>query len=189
MKIQDHTSQPCHCGECQQAGVSMKFADQWSVEFGSTLAMIQCNCGDVFSAHGFHAEVSAKQHEWEKAHEMCAPVKREGSKVFWLSFCDADRPTGQQFLGACLVDVSAAEADEAAIMVMLRFPMAQPGAEWAAAATRKAHRLGCNPGGEVASYEISADNPNLSHYQRGVLMDRATIERIDAEIAAAQPRS
>ena len=176
MKPADHTAPCCYCGECQQ------------VELGFTLAMIQCICGDVFSAQGSHAEVSAKQREWEKAHEMCAPVKREGSKVFWLSFCDSDRPAGQRFLGACLVDVSAEEADEAAVMVTLRFPMAQPDAEWIAAATRKAHQLGCNPGGEVASCEISADNPNLSRYQRGVLMDRATIERIDAEIAAAQPR-
>ena len=53
------------------------------------------------------------------------------------------------------------------------------GAEWLAAATRKAHRLGCNPGGEVASMEIEPDHPMLTHYQFGVLMDRATLERLD----------
>jgi hypothetical protein len=114
-------------------------------------------------------------------------MSAEIRKVFWLSFCDADRPAGQQFLGACLIDVTAAEADEAAIEVALRFPLAQAGAEWLAAAMRKAHQLGCNPGGEVASMEIEADHPNLARYQFGVLMDRATIERLDQEAAQAGP--
>ena len=45
---------------------------------------------------------------------------------YWLSFCDADRPAGQQFLGACVIR---AASHEAAVLT--------------------AHALGCNPGGEV----------------------------------------
>ena len=61
----------------------------------------------------------------------------------------------------------------------LKFPLAEPGAEWIAAASRKAHALGCNPGGEMASAEIPIDAPQLAHYTFGVLMSRADIERID----------
>lgn len=105
-------------------------------------------------------------------------------KVFWLSFCDAHRPTGQQFLGACLIRVDAQEAADAEVELKQRFPHTQPGAgsEWLAAAIKNAHRLGCNPGGEVASCEIPVDHPNLARYEFGVLMDRATVERIDKEI-------
>lgn len=53
---------------------------------------------------------------------------------WWLSFCDADRPVGQQFLGACLVQARG---------VIL--------------AAQEAHMRGCNPGGEVRILEASAD--------------------------------
>ena len=145
------------------------------------MAMIQCRCGDVFRAAGTPASVRTKQKAWEAQHSSCVEQKRDGSKVFWLSFYDADRPKGEQFLGACVVDVTAEEADAAALEVALKFPFAQPDSEWIAAATMKAHRLGCNPGGEVATMEVSPDNPNLSRYTFGVLMDRATVERIDRE--------
>lgn len=99
-------------------------------------------------------------------------------KTFWLSFCDPEKPKGQQFLGACVVSVMAEEVEAAAIEVLLRFPQAQDGAEYIAAATRKAHRLGCNPGGEVASVEVQSDHPMLTHYPQGVLMDRVALEAI-----------
>lgn len=149
-----------------------------------TSVMAVCWCGDVFQASGECDGVDAKQRLWNADHKDCKEQKREDSKVFWMSFCDNDRPEGERFLGACLIGVNAEEADKAAIDVLLRLPFAQAGAEWLAAATSKAHRLGCNPGGEIASAEISVDHPMLTHYQRGVLMDRATIERIDSEIAA-----
>jgi hypothetical protein len=110
-------------------------------------------------------------------------------KVFWLSFCDSERPKGQQFLGACIVEVTAADAEEAFYRLALDFPLAQPGAEWIAAACGKAHALKCNPGGEMASMELPADHPNLERYQFGVLMDRDTIERLDAEIEGERPAS
>lgn len=146
--------------------------------------MVQCRCGDVFQASGSPASVSRRLKTWEAKHTGCAEPTRPDRKVFWLSFTDATRPKGQQFLGACLLDVTAAEAEDAAIDVLLRFPFAQPGAEWIGAVVKKAHRLGCNPGGEVASVEVPPDHPMLAHYQFGVLMDRATVERIDGDIDA-----
>lgn len=141
--------------------------------------MVACRCGDMFHAEGTTADVDAKHKEWSRVHVDCTEKKREGAKVFWLSFCDSALPKGSQFIGGCVVKVTAEEADEAAFDVMLQFPFAQPDAEWIAAACKKAHQLGCNPGGEMASIEIDADNPMLAHYTFGVLMDKATIEAID----------
>jgi hypothetical protein len=45
---------------------------------------------------------------------------------WWLSFCDPERPRGQQFLGACVVR-----------------------ARGVATACRASWTLGCNPGGEM----------------------------------------
>ncbi len=80
------------------------------------------------------------------------------------------------------MEVTADEADLAAIEMMLQFPFAQPDAKWIAAATKNAWALGCNPGGEIASMEVPIDHPMLAKYQFGVLMDRATIERLDREL-------
>ncbi len=52
-------------------------------------------------------------------------------KWYWLSFCDPDRPTGSQFLGAAIV---AASGEIEAVKV--------------------SHVLGCNPGGEVVMVEV-----------------------------------
>ena len=98
---------------------------------------------------------------------------------------EAHKPKGEQCLGGCVVDVTEDDAADASQLLMLRFPHAQAGAEWIAAASRRAHTLGCNPGGEMASVEVPSDHPMLAHYPHGVLMDRSTIERIDAEIEAA----
>jgi hypothetical protein len=46
--------------------------------------------------------------------------------LWWLSFCDPDKPEGSQFLGVALVEGSDAVD-----------------------AVKQAHRLQCNPGGEV----------------------------------------
>lgn len=62
---------------------------------------------------------------------------------YWLSFCDADLPDGEQFLGGCLID-----------------------AEDVADALKKAHRRGCNPGGEVACMQISPEyERNLAKFK------------------------
>lgn len=96
----------------------------------------------------------------------------EQKKTFWLSFCDGDRPKGRQFLGVAVVDVSAEEAADMLLEVMLRFPNAQDGAEWVGAAARKAHRLGCNPGGEVGSVEMPPEWPGYETCPRGELLSR-----------------
>ena len=51
--------------------------------------------------------------------------------IFWLSFCDRDRPKGKQFLGVALVEAN-------------NLPDAIT-ATW---------ERGCNPGGEVLSLEV-----------------------------------
>jgi len=53
---------------------------------------------------------------------------------YWLSFCDADRSEGEQFLGACLIEADNIED-----------------------AIRKSHRRKCNPGGEIACVQIGAE--------------------------------
>ena len=76
------------------------------------------------------------------------------TKLFWLSFCDSKKPKEQQFLGACIVEVTEAEATETLTFIDVEFPHHEAGAEWVGAAGRKAHREGCNPGGEMMSLEI-----------------------------------
>lgn len=48
-------------------------------------------------------------------------------KLFWLSFCDVTRPEGQRFVGVSVVE----------------------GKDFLDAC-KAAHRLGCNPGGEIS---------------------------------------
>ncbi len=74
-------------------------------------------------------------------------------KWWWLSFCDGSLPEGTQFLGAAVVD-----------------------GETFADAIIRAHRLGCNPGGEVMFVEIPEDALPAPSY-RHRLLDRATAER------------
>jgi hypothetical protein len=92
----------------------------------------------------------------------------EEVRSFWLSFVgDAGS------LGACIVDVSATEAAQDLAVIDRLFPNHLPGAEWVAAATAKAHRLGCNPGGEVASWSLPQDHPKFADLPRNVLLSRA----------------
>jgi hypothetical protein len=52
-------------------------------------------------------------------------------RLFWLSFCDADKPAGQQFLGVAIVE-----------------------ARGLASALAQTWAVGCNPGGEAQTCEI-----------------------------------
>lgn len=72
---------------------------------------------------------------------------------WWLSFADADRPEGQQLLGVAVVRgylpkllpvLEPETPEETADSQWLEEAMA------AASAVREAHRLGANPGGQVA---------------------------------------
>ena len=100
------------------------------------------------------------------------------TKTFWLSFSDPDRPKGEQFLGVCLVDVTQADADAARRDLARRHPQAQDGAEWLAAAITKAHRLHCNPGGEVLSFEVPRDHSMAAKYPRNRLLSKQALEAI-----------
>ena len=77
------------------------------------------------------------------------------TRSYWLSFCDNDRPEGERFLGVAIVDVTDADAAAAKAIIDQRFPHHAPDAEWIAAASRKAWQEGCNPGGEMATMEIT----------------------------------
>jgi len=92
-------------------------------------------------------------------------------KTIWLSFTDPTKEV-DRFLGVALVDVTIEEASDALIEIEVKFPQHLPGAEWIFAANRKAHGLGCNPGGEVASWEVPA---GLAA-PRGRLMMKAALE-------------
>jgi len=68
----------------------------------------------------------------------------EYTSSWWLSFADPTRPTGTQFLGACIIPK--------APNVMI------------AALKAKAH--GCNPGGEVAGFPFDPlTNPLATQFQ------------------------
>jgi hypothetical protein len=96
-------------------------------------------------------------------------------RTFWLSFVDPDRPEGQQFLGVTVVDVSDNEVASIVDEIRDRFPNAKAGAEWIAAATRKAWSLGCNPGGEVGCAELPSET--CGHVPRNRLLTREEAAR------------
>ena len=77
------------------------------------------------------------------------------TKTFWLSFADDTLPKGKQHLGAAVVDVTDTDVAKIRDEIQTLFPLAQPGAEWLAAATRKSWYLGCNPGGQILAAELS----------------------------------
>jgi len=92
-------------------------------------------------------------------------------RTFWLSFVDPDKPVGEKFLGVCVVDVTPEDADAEVPQLKRDFPRHQPGAEWIAAATRRAWRLGCNPGGEVGVGDITG-SPEAAMAPRDRLMQK-----------------
>ncbi len=82
---------------------------------------------------------------------------------WWLSFCDSDRPTGEQFLGACVVDGGTMPD-----------------------AVRNAHHLGCNPGGEVMGIAIELGTiDRVGEKWRRRLLNRDECEAMDAEVLAS----
>lgn len=88
------------------------------------------------------------------------------SKFFYLSFCDASRPAGTQFLGACIVRASHLME-----------------------AVQVAHLLGINPGGEVLGYPIPVfflTAARAVDYPIEKLLTRPELEELDAKILAFQ---
>lgn len=80
------------------------------------------------------------------------------STWWWLSFCDGDKPEGSQFLGCAIV--RGGNIGEAAF---------------------EAHRLSCNPGGEVAGMPFP-DHVIMPEGATNRLLTRAEAEAIDDEL-------
>lgn len=78
-------------------------------------------------------------------------------KFYWLSFCDEAKPEGQAFLGACLLVVTPEDVAECLPRLKVLHPHHAPGGEWLFAASLKAHRLGINPGGQMAAWELTPE--------------------------------
>jgi hypothetical protein len=90
-------------------------------------------------------------------------------RTYWLSFADEEH-----FLGATIVDVTEAERDAAAVDLAARFPRHDPiRGPWIAAAVRKTHELGINPGGQVISGRLASTDPR----PRNTLFSRQEAER------------
>jgi hypothetical protein len=84
--------------------------------------------------------------------------------AYWLSFADARRPKGTQFLGALILPFDS-------FLV----------------AVTESHRLGLNPGGEVVGAPIPSEN--IIHPSWfGVLLNRATIDAADADYGWAKAK-
>jgi hypothetical protein len=79
--------------------------------------------------------------------------------LWWLSFCDTDKPPGEQFLGVALV-----EAPD--------YP----------SAIRRAWRTGCNPGGVIAGFDLplavmtNEKRLILAKAPRNTLLDKAQLD-------------
>lgn len=75
---------------------------------------------------------------------------------WWLSFVDPARPEGDRFVGVAIVRASNIVT-----------------------AAMEAHRLGCNPGGELAGIEIPDEHVPAPEW-RERLLTRADVERMEA---------
>jgi hypothetical protein len=84
------------------------------------------------------------------------------TEMWWLSFCDGDKPKGDQFLGVCLVEGNSL-----------------------AEALAKAHTLDINPGGEVIGTFIPTSVAIPTKYI-GILMDKRMIAALDKEMGASK---
>ena len=84
-----------------------------------------------------------------------------------LSFCDTQRPKGEQFLGVAIVAVPHLFEDDEGSAVKF--------------AIRETHRLGINPGGEVLTFEVPPEGEQLARQHVHRLMERAELETIFGE--------
>ncbi len=85
-------------------------------------------------------------------------------RLYWLSFCDPEKPQGSQFLGVCIVS-----AEDPALALLYT------------------HQMGINPGGEVVAVP-SPDNVDLHPFAKFMnrLLSRDQIDAMDLEIEAGQ---
>lgn len=93
------------------------------------------------------------------------------SPLWWLSFCDADRPKGQQFLGACMVVVPHASSEQEGLKEALRM----------------SHLLRINPGGDVQALLCPEEaRPWIPAGWVGRLLSREDCATFEEEVAAAK---
>lgn len=92
--------------------------------------------------------------------------------LWWISFCDAKRPKGDQFLGVSLVETDdRTDRDTTRVAV--------------AAAIRQAWRTGCNPGGQAQATCLPLDRlPNdhrvrLAKAPHHTLLSKQQLEELD----------
>jgi hypothetical protein len=86
--------------------------------------------------------------------------------LWWLSFCDASKPKGQQFLGACLVSGGDTGDERQDFQI----------------AIQTAWKLGCNPGGEVESLRVPETvERQIQAKWLGRLLTRQECEEFDNE--------
>jgi hypothetical protein len=79
----------------------------------------------------------------------------------WLSFCDIHAPEGSQFLGVAIIEVESAASEAEAIK----------------AAVMKAHREGCNPGGEVGAIAVPGEHEGKVRGLTNRLMQKDELKR------------
>ena len=91
----------------------------------------------------------------------------KSANFWWLSFCNAQLPPGDQFLGACLVPAS---------------DIVQ--------AIEEARRLGINPGGEVKGLAADpATTALIPARWKNRLLTRTQCAEMDKEVLAIQDRT
>lgn len=90
--------------------------------------------------------------------------------MFWLSFCDTDKPEGTQFLGVAIVEVLPPFTPR-------RSPLHAKDNAFACALERS-HAIGVNPGGEVGSMEIPAAHEERMRPHLDRLITRAELEEL-----------
>lgn len=78
---------------------------------------------------------------------LAKEIEANQRSLWWLSFCDTDKPTGQEFLGVIVVEELG--------------PMH---------AVNKTHELGINPGGQVMVVPVAADSIKPEHLNRLMLL-------------------
>lgn len=78
------------------------------------------------------SEMAPGTPEWEQRRDaILLEDAMQPAQWWWLSFCDTTRPKGEQFLGVAIVQAGGIVS-----------------------AVGEAHRLGCNPGGEVQGWPM-----------------------------------
>lgn len=110
-------------------------------------------------------------------------VISDTGRTYWLSFCDGDKPEGEQFLGVAVVDVDNIDRHDSRVesfVRSLRGPSGPPPddeALWLAAATAKAWETGCNPGGEMMAFDMTSlrGEPELARTPRHVLLSKSDL--------------